>query len=320
MTSSTEDQDREEPYSDGDLSPGKIAANALLRQLDWLRLSSTLLNSPLDPRIVHDMRVAARRCRVSLREFGYLIGQERAHALRTELAWVSVLLGDTRDWDIVIGRSRKWVEKKGASAPPALARALDVLDAARSRSVTGLVDGLGSNRYTQLIHDLGEVVSELQGSMSDNASNDDVLGTAAKRIRRVAKQLGDRLRGQPAKLIAADLHRVRILLRRLRYVLELYLMLLPEETVDLLGKLVIAQENLGEAQDADTSERLLGSLRASSGPEGSADPELDLAFGLLIKRESRRARRARAQLEQTWTKLPKTLKRVRRLTDPSASD
>ena len=83
---------------------------------------------------------------------------------------------------------------------------------------------------------------------------------------------------------------------------------------------MIAQENLGEAQDADTSERLLGSLRASSGPEGSADPELDLAFGLLIKRESRRARKARAQLEQTWTKLPKTLKRVRRLTDPSASD
>jgi CHAD domain-containing protein len=195
-----------------------------------------------------------------------------------------------------------------------------VLDAERTRSVAGLVDSLGSERYTELVGALDELVGDLSSSEPESASAHEAVALASKPIRRAAKQLGARLRGEPQKLSAADLHRVRILLRRLRYTLELYLSVLPEHTVDLLGKLVAAQEDLGAAQDADTAERLLSSLRSTRDPADPADPELDLGFGLLIKRERRRARKARARLQQTWAKLPKTLKRVRGLTDPRSSD
>lgn len=59
----------------------RLAARALNRQIEGLRLGSKLLLLPIDSPTVHDMRVAARRSRAALRAFRRWVGKDR-RALR----------------------------------------------------------------------------------------------------------------------------------------------------------------------------------------------------------------------------------------------
>lgn len=313
MTPFEQRRHRETSEADGNLSLTQVGAGAIHRQLDWLRPSPTLLHTPPDPRVVHDMRVATRRCRAALREFRSLVDPERTAAVLSELGWVDTLLGEARDWDILIGRTRKWVDRAAPTdeqrSGRAIRRGLEVLDERRTRALGLLVDGLGSARYADLVHTLDSIVGALERREGNDPAG--ALDVAHKRIRRARRRLRASLHGDVSKLGAADLHRVRILLRRLRYVIEFYQGLLPSDIVDPLSELIAAQDDLGAAQDAGTSERLLRSVRTSSRSEGVVDAELDLAFEVLIKRERRRGRKARARVERTWSRLPKTLKHLR---------
>jgi CHAD domain-containing protein len=296
----------------------RVAARAIRRQIDWLRLGSKLLELPIDARIVHDMRVAARRCRVALRTFRGVVGRERTAALTSELRWVADLLGETRDWDIVIARVRERADNGAAPLVPddtSVRTALEALGAARAEAHERLVEALASPRYSELVQSLLDAARDLEQKASDDADGDTLAEFAAKRIGRASKRVRSRLAGDIEALGAKRIHEVRIRVRRLRYLVEFSADLGGAAFEEVATRLVAAQDAFGAAQDAIVAKRLLGLLtqRAAAGEGG--DGALESILVRFRQDERQRARRERSKLVRTCRRLPKTLRMLKRALD-----
>ncbi|MBN1607744.1 MAG: CHAD domain-containing protein [Polyangiaceae bacterium] len=310
------DSDQVDPRMAAARQPiARVAARALNRQIDWLRLGSHLLLLPIDSRTVHDMRVAARRSRLALRTFTRLVGRDRAAALTEELRWIAGLLAETRDWDIVLGRVKKRSDDAAARLAPddaTLRTALGALAQARADAHARLVDGLASERYAQLVQSLADTVRDLEQTASDDAGGGPLGDFAARRMGRAYKRVRSRLREDIQALGTKRLHDVRSRVRRLRYLVEFFADLGGTSFADVATRLAAAQDALGAAQDAIVAERLLDLLarRAAEGQDGESGLESMLVR--LRQDERRSVRRARSKLVRTWRRLPKTLRMLKR--------
>jgi CHAD domain-containing protein len=150
---------------------GRTAASVLLSylvaQVDRL-LSYDAKARADEPDAVHQMRVATRRLRSALREFGGLIDPNANDDLDGELRWLAGELGEVRDIEVLRARLQSLL----AALPTDLVvgpvgeriggRLGMEYDAARAR----LLDAMVSARYFALLDRLDRLVSRARGPLT----------------------------------------------------------------------------------------------------------------------------------------------------------
>ncbi len=200
-----------------------------------------------DAEAVHRMRIASRRMWEVIALFrATLPGDTRA--LRRELGWARRALGDVRDLDVQIAELEAEVGSAGgvAALAPLIARLAGEREAARVR----MREALDTPRFEALLAGLDAAIGEL-GSGGTNGTGEVSVGAGAARVlaRRMAqvRRRGDRL---DAHTPDAELHALRIRVKRLRYALEFLAPLYPKAAARLLPRLVALQDGLGRRQDA----------------------------------------------------------------------
>jgi CHAD domain-containing protein len=248
-----------------------------------------------DPEYLHQLRVALRRLRTAFVVFADAVPPSAAPLLQ-ELRWLSRALGRARDWDVFVANTLKPAlaarprhpglrslraasEDLGAEARRAAHRALE------SRRYYGVMRALRALSYDgQEPPPAARTVSSLP--MRVHAAS----AVAAMYAR--ARKRGRTLR----HLDAADLHRLRNAVRRLRYGLLFLAPILPEARARSLAAAVEAlQETLGEINDCEVAGELLRLAHAEA-----RGPQRRKARKLLKKRiEAARATRG-ADLEAQW--------------------
>jgi CHAD domain-containing protein len=250
----------------------------------------------LHPEFVHDLRVATRRARSALRLFALLFAEEQKSALAAELGWIAGLLGAVRDLDVLTVRLDAQFDMTGASQ--------DFRDtvrtafrARRTRVVSELVPALQSERFALLLRALENPnLSDAAGQMTDpDASESGLPGPrfARKWIDKTFSKLGRWIDRQPESLTDAELHRVRILFKRLRYMCEFFRPILGNAAGSLIGAFVGYQDCLGLHQDATTALRVLSEVLEDVPPNERAEGML-LSMGALlqVQRDIQSAQRA----------------------------
>ena len=199
-----------------------------------------------DAEAVHRMRIASRRMWEVIALFrATLPGDTRA--LRRELGWARRALGDVRDLDVQIEELESAAGSAGGTAlAPLIARLAGEREAARVR----MREALDTPRFEALLGGLDAAIGEL-GSGGPNGASEVSVGAGAARVltRRMAqvRRRGDRL---DAHTPDAELHALRIRVKRLRYALEFLAPLYPKAAARLLPRLVALQDGLGRRQDA----------------------------------------------------------------------
>jgi CHAD domain-containing protein len=212
-----------------------------------------------NPEYVHQLRVGTRRAGAALRAFADCLPRKRLKAAKAGLRGLRQAAGDARDGDVFLaGLLRSRDRGAGDDARPAfdflLGYALGERAAAQARLVRAAAEaGPHYLADTTLLPSLvrppkGEGAPRTFGDLADD-------------------QLG-RLFGAFAAAVAADpgspddLHRLRILGKRLRYALEIFAGCygppLREEVYPAVERL---QEVLGEVQDAAVGAARLEGLR-----------------------------------------------------------
>ena len=200
-----------------------------------------------DPEAVHRMRIASRRMWEVIALFRDAL-PGATQALRGELGWARRALGDVRDLDVQIAELESEAATAGAASAfaPLIARLDGERDAARGR----MLAALDTPRFEALLAGLDAAIGEL-GSGGPNGTAGLTVGDAAARVlrRRMAqvRRRGDRL---DAHTPDAELHALRIRVKRLRYALEFLAPLYPKAAARLLPRLVALQDGLGRRQDA----------------------------------------------------------------------
>lgn len=262
-----------------------------------------------DPEYLHQMRVALRRLRSAFRGFAAVLPETTTEPLLAEFRWLAAALGPARDWDVFVSETlppiREAFADHAALAQFArecvrLRRAADrkarraVASARYQRLVLGFAAWLAAERWVS-------EAAEPSPAMPGRPAGEFAAAVLERRYARVRKR-GRKLR----QLSAAELHRLRIAVKKLRYAMDfLGTLFAAKRARDMVSHLARLQNILGAMNDAATVERLVhDAFGARAGKAMSEARGLVLGWShgraLTLRRELRGAWKAFRASEKFW--------------------
>lgn len=244
-----------------------------------------------DPEYLHQMRVGIRRLRSAFSLFRDVLGDAAVPQVAA-LRVIADALGPARDWDVFVTETLPVV--RPALAAHVAAEAFEAVcrqcrQSARNKSK----NSIKSISYNKSMIALGGWLAAL-GNDGDNAvwrqpARDCAAQILAARHARVLKR-GRRL----AQRTSAELHRLRIAVKQLRYATEFFATLFPARGMAMLrDRLVLLQDILGRINDAATVQLLLNAA-ATDGREFIA------ATGIVTGWCEAQAAAERRALQMAW--------------------
>jgi triphosphatase len=228
-----------------------------------------------DPEGIHQLRVALRRIRSALDLMRSVVSLSKLEALRSDARWFAQNLSPARDWDIFQKKTLPIIAKfcptiHGFDALEEVAARRQSSAYCKARLV------LAERRTANFVLGLGAWI-EARGWRSDIASEglsqlaEPTIAFAARMLS--AQQAKVLKRGRGFKSLAADeRHRVRLAVKKLRYVADFLLPLYGDRKPvrRYSDRLTELQKDLGSYNDMATTASLLAGLGAEAPGSNSA--------------------------------------------------
>lgn len=233
---------------DGRTPLDALCLHMVRTHLRKLRQAEPGVRDDADPDAVHDMRVATRRLRTTLRflEESGLFDNDALRRQRRGLRGLARALGRARDLDVFLKRVRKYSDEQ-LDQDDQLAMLTKILRARRDVARRRLLKKLQSEKVKDLLADL-EAFTSRPVQFPDGQPRPLTRHFAGSAIWRRYEELR-RFETLGPDMPAPTLHRLRIACKRLRYTLEFFAPELGKGTQPLLTALSRAQDHLGSFQD-----------------------------------------------------------------------
>jgi len=247
-----------------------------------------------NPEYLHQARVALRRLRSAFRVFDTAIPRSHFAQILDELKSAARRLGEARDLDVF---ALETLPRAGSAQHAGVAALDQRTQNARRQAARAVRAAIAASQYTAMLLRLARVLSTgpWRGkTLRPAAANMTLLKFATKlvshRYARVKK------RGQHISQIGfADLHRLRIQIKRLRYAIEFFMALFEDKAQDTLRALVDLQELLGRLNDDATAWKLLDALATED-----SSTDYQQAVGFLRGWCARDGEQCCSRLEDAW--------------------
>lgn len=233
----------------------------------WQANEAGFLRHPDEYEFLHQIRIAVRRLRAWFSQFGgELLPLDDLAWFKSELRWVGKGLGAARDWDVLL--SDVLPEALGQfEQHPGEAALQHFADLAAADARHAAQAMLLSPRYQALLLALGRQFSLLSHTVTG--------GPLSEFVQAALVDVDTKLRKRLAKISQLDsmaLHRVRILVKRQRYLLEATAVLFGGKRFDAyLGWLRDWQDQLGARNDLTLAANHLKELRTTAGTLDEAE-------------------------------------------------
>jgi CHAD domain-containing protein len=268
------------------------------------------------PDSVHQMRVATRRLRATLKSFKSVLDPAATAGIAAELKWLGGVLGQARDGEVLAGHLAELVEQ----TPPELvlgtvqARLTEYFAPRNAAAVRAVIRALDSDRYFALLDELDALLAEApltEAVLTETVLTETVMTEAAgrparavlgpavahmfKRERRRARQAW---RAEAGATRDEDLHSARKAAKDARYAADLLVPIAGQPARRFAKRMKKIQTLLGDHQDtviARAAIRDLG-IRAHLAGDNA------FTFGLLYERDAEASRAAQEKAELAWEK------------------
>jgi CHAD domain-containing protein len=272
---------------------GKVLRFHLSRVL--ARVAGTVAGE--DPEEVHAMRVATRRVRAAWRVFGGAFDQS---VVRDQLGRLRILgseLGAVRDLDVqltILGAARSRGSKRHRAA---LAALVEAWSAERAERHVVLVDRLSSRWFTAFVLDHERLVTTPGEAVKPVAAHaPSTVRTRAPSIIWESYQAVRSFEDVVADADVSTLHELRIATKWLRYTLEFVREPMDPRATELIRRVVVLQDHLGDIHDLHaTAARARSSLERADLPSGERD-----AIGWLLGNADARVQRLQRRSGPPW--------------------
>lgn len=288
--------------------PGKASAAGVLG--DYLAAQVGVLQA-LEPQVragevepVHQVRVATRRLRATLRTFRPLLDREVTDPLRVELKWYADLLGATRDPAVLAELLRQELAQLPSAAVigPVAERLEAGLVEQQQTAHRSLVSAMDSARHARLHTALLELIAEPPFLETAAARAKGLLPGLLERADRRVFKAWKKARRSPEEQSGPAWHLVRRRAKSARYAWEAAAPALDGDAENIATAWKRVTQTLGVAQDADLVRQHLPELAATATAAG----ESAFTFGVLHQRQSELEQEAR----QAGTKALRTARKL----------
>jgi CHAD domain-containing protein len=241
------------------MSAREAAGVIFRRLLSTMRRNEPGILADIDTEFVHDFRVAVRRTRSALGQFEGVLPDDVTRRFRKAFRRVGRMTNRLRDLDVYLlqrGRYRGMV-------PASLAGGLDAVFAAmeseRAHELGAVRAALEGEDYGRIVGEWGDTLARF--SSLPESENSAVPAPVLARTFIHRRYLRVLQTGESITDTSADdhLHALRIQCKKLRYLLEFFSSLFPDEAGDLVRHLKKLQDNLGEFNDYSVQQASLHS-------------------------------------------------------------
>src|SRR5436190_17819617 len=288
-------------------SKPKPSASAAEVVRAYLKVQVATLRS-LEPKVradefdsVHQMRVATRRLRATLRSFGKVIPRSTTEKLAGELKWLGGLLGEARDGEVLPRHLLTSLETVPVEVliGPVQARVQGHFAPLRASAREQVVKAFGSVRYAKLLANLDQLAHDPSRGPQAGAPARDVLPAAVRKAYRQAKRRMRRARQAPSgQARDVALHEARKSARRARYAAEAARPASGKPAGKFAKQMKKVQSVIGDHQDTVIARQAARDLGISAYQAG----EDAFNYGLLYERELQQAERLQSRARTTWKK------------------
>ncbi len=255
------------------------------------------------PDSVHQLRVAARRLRSSLKVFAPLLDADWAADLRKELAWIAGELGAARDNEVLEVRllaGLAQLDVKGTDQAAAVVRREMARD--EHRSALDLKAAMQSARYLALLEALVDAANAPRLSAASSASASEALPPLMRTTwRRLARAVSALRKTGPDEAW----HAARIRAKQARYAADALVPVFGRPAKQLAAQLELVTELLGDHQDAAGAAAAAAALATAKGVGGRGG----YALGLLHDAQRAEVRSTRRKLKRIWPSVAKPRRR-----------
>lgn len=209
-----------------------------------------------DPEYVHQLRVGTRRLAAALRVFADCLPRKHLKAAKRSLRLIRKASGEARDWDVFFLGLPSTKPLAATTGKPALDFLIGYALGEREAAQIRLVE---ASQAAQFLSDAEQLVQEVQAPKGDKSSLT-LENLAARELGELLLNLTTAVEANPSA--PADLHKLRIMAKRVRYALEIFVDCFPplfkERVYPAVEKV---QTVLGEVQDATVGLQRLAWLR-----------------------------------------------------------
>jgi len=275
--------------------------------LDQMSANEVAVLDSADPEAIHQLRVALRRFRAILGPFRELI-DDAAHAVwAIDLRWAQRQFGPARDLDVfVVETARPMLRHLGWDT--SLVQLLAAAEAAREEARRRALQALNNPRYAsmqlQILACLANgrwrhPAKQIELAQPITSLAERLLHMHHKRVRRLGKNWQE--------LSDSDLHRLRILVKKLRYLVGFFQPIYEGRRARAYAEaLAQIQDCLGAVNDAVMGRQILREI-VPSGRDSETSPETEAlqrerAAGLVTGWQVRGIEAQRNFLQELWPK------------------
>ncbi|WP_433793485.1 CHAD domain-containing protein [Actinoplanes sp. CA-252034] len=204
-----------------------------------------------EPRAVHQMRVATRRLRSTLKTYRKAFDEQD---LRDELRWLAGVLGAVRDPQVLEEKLLGLVEEAGPEFAHTAARVRSHLEHRVEAGRAELAEALESDRYLDLLDHIDELVDHGSPKTPD----------PVRRARKVLEKADAKLDAALKSGVEEEIHDSRKGFKQARYAVELIAPEAGKPAKGLVKALTDLQDGLGDYQDSNIARGVLRELGSDS--------------------------------------------------------
>jgi CHAD domain-containing protein len=289
-------------------TPAAVAVAGVLRGfLGTVEANVPGVVADIDTEFLHDLRVAVRRARSTVKLAGNALPVPLGH-FAAELKWLGDATTPTRDLDVYLLGVPAMAERLRAARPAELGAFREHLAARRAEVFGRLVTDLGSARFTALVRCWREVTVVDPDTVPPVPTTAEYGAEALRRAHRRVVRLGSTITSSSP---AEQLHTLRKRCKELRYLLEIFEPIEPPATRKrVLPALRALQDCLGEFQDGEVQAAAVRTFATEMMAAGTAGPATLLAMGELAAQLDGDQHHARAIFANVFAAFAKATRKL----------
>lgn len=241
--------------------PAYIAlAKILFHLLSVMRRNEKGIIADIDTEFLHDFRVAVRRTRSAITQIRGVLPEETVNRFKKEFSALGKWTNRLRDLDVYLLKEKQYRTMLPDDLRTGLESLFSIMRRQRKAEHNNFVRRLHSPDYDRIIFAWEDFLHRLEKGETGE------MGNSAKPIYELARKF---IFKQYKKVVRAglsiysdtpdeELHRLRIQCKKLRYLLEFFTTLFPEEEMaGLIRHFKKLQDNLGEFNDLSLQQQYL---------------------------------------------------------------
>jgi CHAD domain-containing protein len=264
-----------------DMSPRHAASLLISEMLAVIKANEVGIIENVDTEFLHDFRVSVRRIRALASQLKKVYPEEIMHALKCDFQMLGKMTNRLRDCDVLLNSKSEYKEMLPEMLRDGLKRFFRGITDIRRREINNFSVYLQSDKYHAMISKWRKFIDKDLHSDRDEARNQTIIKVSGKVIMKRLNQIADEIAKINADTPDEFIHALRIDCKKLRYSLEFFASLYPDNAAEPIARLKVIQTLLGDFNDCSVQiDELSGRIRRL--PAGKKDNLVAAALGGLV--------------------------------------